>query len=55
MFKVKKKDIRVTSVNCMFTSTDIVLVPLFVNFGLISYLFSTVFTVNSEQVNTDWD
>ena len=45
MFKVKKKDTRATSTNCMFIATDVVLVSLFVN--------SSVFVFNFEQVNSD--
>ena len=39
MFKVKKKDARVTSANCIFISIDIGLVSFFVNFGHISHRF----------------
>ena len=39
MFKVKKKDTRDTSTNCVFMSIGIVLVSFFVNFGPISLRF----------------
>ena len=39
MVKVKKEDTRATSTNCMFMSTDAVLVSFFVNFGHISQRF----------------
>ena len=39
MFKVKKKDNRVTLTNCVFMSIDIVLVSFFVDFGHISHRF----------------
>ena len=36
MFKVKKKDTRAMSINCVFMSIDIVLESFFVHFGDIS-------------------
>ena len=50
MSKVKKKDTRVMSINCMFMSVDVILVIFFVNFGHFSQFFSN-FIVNFEQVN----
>ena len=37
MLKVKKKENRVISTNCVFISIDVVLVSFFVNFGHISH------------------
>ena len=53
MLKVKKKDNRVTSTNCVFMSIDVILVSVFVNFEHFT-LFSSVFIFNFEQVNIDW-
>ena len=53
MFNIKKKDTRGTSANCVFMSIDIVPGYFFVNFDFLS--FSSVFSVNFEQVNTNWE
>ena len=37
--KVKKKDTRARSINCVFMSIDVVLVSFFVDFGHISHHF----------------
>ena len=39
MSKVKKKDTRTTSINCVFMSIEVVLVSFFVNFGHFSHRF----------------
>ena len=39
MFKVKKKDTRVTSTKCVFMSIDVVMVSFLVNFRHISHRF----------------
>ena len=53
MFKVKKKDTRETSTNYMFMSINVVLVSFFVNLDVFTP-FSSVFILNFEQVNTNW-
>ena len=56
MFKVKKEDTRAMSINCVFMSTDVILVPFFVNFEHNSLRFLVFFfIVNFGQVNTDWE
>ena len=53
MYKVKKKDARGTSANCVVMLMDVALASFFVNFWTYFTPFSNVFIVNFEQVNTD--
>ena len=54
MFKVKKKDTRAMSINCVFMSVDVILVSFLL---ILEYFapFSSIFIVNFEQVNTNWE
>ena len=55
MSKVKKKDTRAMSINCVLMSIGVVLVSFFVNFGHFFDCFLVIIIANFEQVNTDWE
>ena len=56
MFKVKKKNTRVTSTNCVFMPIEVIVSGVsFFKFWIYFTLLSTVFTVTFEQVNTIWE
>ena len=56
MFKVKQKDIRETPTNYVFMSMDVIPLYLLLILDILHFTpFTSVFMINCEQVNTDWE